>query len=169
MLNHGSFGACPRVVLQRQHELRCQMEARPVQFLVRQMPELLDASRQRLAETDRRRSAGPGLCSQRHGRREQRAAIAALPWRRRDPRDHARLQRLQQRGAVRGPAEPATLVVAEIPSPVESPQQIVDAVMSRVSPRTRIAAPGSYQQPVGRCLSHRAVGRAAAAGRGSRP
>ena len=51
MLNHGSFGACPHVVLQRQRELRCQMEARPVQFLVRQMPELLDASRQRLAET----------------------------------------------------------------------------------------------------------------------
>ena len=33
----------------------------------------------------------------------------------------------------------ATLVVAEVPSPVESPEQIVDAVMSRVGPRTRIA------------------------------
>src|SRR5208283_1242252 len=33
----------------------------------------------------------------------------------------------------------ATLVEVEIPSPVESPEQIVDVVMSRVGPRTRIA------------------------------
>src|SRR5271157_3530730 len=51
MLNHGSFGACPRALLQRQGELRCQLEAQPVQFFARQMPELLDASRQRLAQT----------------------------------------------------------------------------------------------------------------------
>ncbi len=51
MLNHGSFGACPRVLLQRQHELRGQLEAQPVQFFERRMPELLDASRQRLAQT----------------------------------------------------------------------------------------------------------------------
>lgn len=44
MLNHGAFGACPEVVLQRQRELRCRMDARPVQFLARAMQELLDAS-----------------------------------------------------------------------------------------------------------------------------
>jgi isopenicillin-N epimerase len=33
----------------------------------------------------------------------------------------------------------ASLVVAEIPSPVESPEQIIDVVLSRVTPRTRIA------------------------------
>jgi hypothetical protein len=35
MLSHGSFGVCPRVVFERQGELRRQMESRPVQFFVR--------------------------------------------------------------------------------------------------------------------------------------
>ena len=34
-LNHGSFGACPKAILDRQTELRQQMEAEPVQFLWR--------------------------------------------------------------------------------------------------------------------------------------
>ena len=50
MLNHGSFGACPRPILQRQSALRQQMEAEPVRFLVRQMQPLLDQSRQALAK-----------------------------------------------------------------------------------------------------------------------
>ena len=50
MLNHGSFGACPRPVLQRQAELRQQMEAEPVRFLVRELPSLLDQSRRAMAE-----------------------------------------------------------------------------------------------------------------------
>ena len=49
MLNHGSFGARPRAVLDCQQALRYQMEARPVHFLARQLPDLLDAARQRLA------------------------------------------------------------------------------------------------------------------------
>ena len=35
-LNHGSFGACPRVVMERQQELRARMEAQPLQFLYRE-------------------------------------------------------------------------------------------------------------------------------------
>ena len=139
MLNHGSFGACPRVVLQRQRELRCQMEARPVQFLVRQMPELLDASRQRLAETI---GADPqDLVFVSNATAGVNSVLRSLRFRAGDEilvtmhgynacNNVARFVAQQSRAA---------LVVAEIPSPVESPQQVVDAVMSRVSPRTRIA------------------------------
>src|SRR4030095_12354448 len=49
-LNHGSFGACPRVVMEAQAEYRARMERQPVRFLWRELPDLLDASRAELAQ-----------------------------------------------------------------------------------------------------------------------
>ena len=48
-LNHGSFGACPRVVLERQQEIRRELEREPVDFLVRKMTPLVDENRNALA------------------------------------------------------------------------------------------------------------------------
>ncbi|MHC5066431.1 MAG: aminotransferase class V-fold PLP-dependent enzyme, partial [Planctomycetota bacterium] len=44
-LNHGSFGACPRPVLETQTRFRERMEAQPVRFLHRELEEELDAAR----------------------------------------------------------------------------------------------------------------------------
>ena len=139
MLNHGSFGACPRAVLDRQRELRCQMEAQPVQFLVRRMPELLDASRQRLA---RAIGADPqDLAFVPNATAGVNSVLRSLSFQSGDEilvtahgynacNNVARFVARQSQ---------ATLVVAEVPSPVESPRQVIDVVMSRVTPRTRIA------------------------------
>lgn len=48
-LNHGSYGATPKVVLARQQALRAQLEAEPVRFMARELEPLLDAARARLA------------------------------------------------------------------------------------------------------------------------
>src|SRR5947207_5813940 len=48
-LNHGSFGACPREVLERQAALRAEMEAEPVRFLSRELDGRLDVARAALA------------------------------------------------------------------------------------------------------------------------
>ena len=48
-LNHGSFGACPKVVLQVQDALRLELEREPVHFIGRELSGLLDAARERLA------------------------------------------------------------------------------------------------------------------------
>ena len=44
-LNHGSFGACPRVVLDAQREWRARLESEPVLFLGRQWEGLVDEVR----------------------------------------------------------------------------------------------------------------------------
>lgn len=49
-LNHGSFGACPRVVLEKQAELRARLEREPVDFFTRFFPPRLEAARARVAE-----------------------------------------------------------------------------------------------------------------------
>jgi isopenicillin-N epimerase len=147
MLNHGAFGACPRVVSQRQQELRRQMDAQPVHFFVRQMPELLDISRQRLAETIGADSqdlafvsnATAGVnCVLRSLRFREGDEILVTPHGYNACNNAARF--VAQQGCAR-------LVIADIPSPVESPQQIVDVVMSSVSPRTRIAVVDHVSSP----------------------
>jgi isopenicillin-N epimerase len=47
-LNHGSFGACPRVVLEHQAALRAEIEREPVRFLSREIERRLDAVRAEL-------------------------------------------------------------------------------------------------------------------------
>jgi isopenicillin-N epimerase len=48
-LNHGSFGACPRPVLERCHGWQLELEREPVDFIIRRLPGLLDETRTRLA------------------------------------------------------------------------------------------------------------------------
>jgi isopenicillin-N epimerase len=48
-LNHGSFGATPRVVLERQSELRARMEREPIQFFLREGPGLWHEALERVA------------------------------------------------------------------------------------------------------------------------
>lgn len=48
-LNHGSFGACPREILEAQHHWQLEMERNPVEFLGRRSAELLFNARTVLA------------------------------------------------------------------------------------------------------------------------
>jgi len=48
-LNHGSFGACPSAILDRQTAFRHRLENQPVRFLIREMETLFDAARHKVA------------------------------------------------------------------------------------------------------------------------
>src|SRR5438552_7833299 len=48
-LNHGSFGSCPRPVLEYQQAIRDRLERQPVQFFVRDLEPLWDKARADLA------------------------------------------------------------------------------------------------------------------------
>jgi len=48
-LNHGSFGACPRPVFEVYQQWQRELEREPVEFIIRQLPDLLAESRAALA------------------------------------------------------------------------------------------------------------------------
>ena len=49
-LNHGSFGATPLAVLQKQNEYRSMMESEPVRFMTRQLEPMLWEAKESLAK-----------------------------------------------------------------------------------------------------------------------
>ena len=138
-LNHGSFGACPAEVLRHQAALRAEMEAEPVRFLSRELDDRLDAARQALAAFV---GADPGdLAFVVNATSGVNAVLRSLAFRPGDElltTDHAYNACKNTLDFVAGRAG-ARVVVARVPFPIASPAEVVDAVMARVTPRTRLA------------------------------
>ena len=146
-LNHGSFGACPRPVLEEQSALRARMERQPVQFF-RDLEGLLDSARAELAalvgaDADdltfvsnatsgvntvlRSLFLEPGdeLLTTNHAYNSCRNAL-----------------RWQEKSGVR-------MVVAQVPWPIAGPAQVVEAVLARATPRTRLVLLDHVTSPSG--------------------
>lgn len=139
MLNHGSFGACPRPVLERQAALSRQMETEPVRFLVRQLPPLLDRSRQALAELIG--CGAENLVFVSNATAGVNAVLRSLRFR---PGDELLITNHGYNACSNvaryvAQREGATVVNVETPVPVESSEQIVEAVLARLSAHTRLA------------------------------
>ena len=137
-LNHGSFGACPRHVLDYQQALRDRMEREPIRFLLRELGDMWERARSDLAafagcDADdlvfvpnattgvntilRSLALGPGdelvVTDQ-----EYNACRNALDF-------------------VAGESG-ASVVVAAVPFPLAGPDEIVDAILEKVTVRTRL-------------------------------
>jgi isopenicillin-N epimerase len=140
-LNHGSFGACPIPVLEFQSDLRARMERDAVSFLDVELPERLEYVRERVGAfiaarpedlvfvpnsttavnavlRSRQPSFHPGdeLLTTDH---EYNATLNAIAF------------------VARGSG--AKVVVANVPFPIGSPDQVIDAILDRVTQRTRLA------------------------------
>ena len=138
-LNHGSFGASPRAVLEFQQELRHRMERQPMQFFVRDLEALLDGSRAELASFV---GANPAdLVFVPNATAGINTVLRSLKFQPGDEllvTDH---EYNASRNALNFAAEQAgaNVVVAEVPFPLRSADEIVDAVLERVTSRTRLA------------------------------
>jgi len=138
-LNHGAYGACPRRVLASQQDLRDEMERQPVAFFERRYNMLLDEARERLAEF-----VGAGadgivrVANATTGVNTVLRCLALKPGDELLVTDHAYNACRNAMNEVARSAD-ATVVVAEIPFPIDSPEQVVELVLSRAGDRTAFA------------------------------
>jgi len=137
-LNHGSFGACPKAVLELQAELRAQLEAEPVQFLWRRYEDRLEPARQTLAEFVG--APATDLVFITNATVGVNAVVRSLPWASGDELLTTNLDYNACRNVLVEVAQRsgAKLVVAEVPFPLESQQQVIEAVLARVTRKTKL-------------------------------
>lgn len=138
-LNHGSFGATPTVILNYQQQLRTELEKNPVDFLARKLEKKLDIAREKLAQFI---GGDPeNLVFVPNATFGVNTVLRSLSF---APGDEILITNHTYnacRNAVNfvTSGTKVTLKVVSIPFPINSPQQIVDAILEGVSPRTRLA------------------------------
>jgi len=148
-LNHGSFGACPRAVLDAQNRLRARMECQPLQFLARDLEGLLDEARATLADFVGADAGDlafvPNVTS------GVNAVLRSIPIR----AGNEVLVTDQAYGACRNALDfaagraGATVRVVPVPFPLAGPDDVLEAVVGAVGPRTRLALLDHVSSPTG--------------------
>jgi len=137
-LNHGSFGSCPRAVLEFQQQLRDRLERQPVRFLVRELEGLWDEARQALAEF--LGADAEDLVFVPNATSGVNAVLRSLQF---GPGDELLVTDHEYnacRNALNFVADQAgaRVVVAPVPFPLHKAEEAVQAVLDQVGPRTRL-------------------------------
>jgi isopenicillin-N epimerase len=138
-LNHGSFGACPKPILELQNRLRREMEAEPVQFLWRRYEERLEPARKTVARFVGARPQD--LVFVTNATTGVNAALRSVELRSGDELlttnlDYNACHNVLVESARRVGAK---VVAAKVPFPLRKPEQVLDAVLRCVTRRTRLA------------------------------
>lgn len=135
-LNHGSFGACPREVLDEQHRFRTLLEREPVDFLDRTAPERLNQVRIRAAQF--LGANAEDLVFVPNATSGINAVLTSFPPKagsevltsnhRYDAVAHTLRRAVEFSGA--------KLIEAQVPFPLKDPQQIIAAFEAAITPQT---------------------------------
>lgn len=151
-LNHGSFGACPKPVLETQSQLRERMETEPCVFLHEELERRLDHARKELARF--LGCEGEDLAFVPNATYGVNSVLRSLRFEPQDElltTDHAYnacKNALEFAAGLWG----AKVVVAQLPFPCEGPEQLEAAFLSAVGPRTRLALLDHVTSPTGLIL-----------------
>jgi isopenicillin-N epimerase len=137
-LNHGSFGACPIAIQQKQQALRIQMEAEPVRFFALELEPLLDEARSVLADfvgADAERlafvpNATAGV----------NTVLRSLSFHPGDELLTTNHEYNASRNALNFAAQRsgATVKVVDVPFPIAGAEEAIEAILSAVTPQTRL-------------------------------
>jgi isopenicillin-N epimerase len=148
-LNHGSFGATPRLVLARQQELRDQMEAEPVRFFVRELEPLLDEARATLAGFVGAQPADIAFVQ--NATAGVNAVLRSLDLDKFDELVVTSHEYVASRNALDYVAQIAgsKVVAVDVPFPITSSEEIVAGVLASVTERTRLVLVDHVTSPTG--------------------
>jgi isopenicillin-N epimerase len=149
-LNHGTFGACPRAVLQAQTELRNRMEANPVRFFESELPALLDRAREQLADFIGA-SRAEDLAFLPNVTSGVNTVLRSLFF---EPNDELLITNHRYKAvdtAVDFVAQRSGAIkrVVDVPFPIHGPEAVIEAVLGAVNSRTRLVIIDHVTSPTG--------------------
>jgi isopenicillin-N epimerase len=137
-LNHGSFGSCPRPVMEDQQRWRQRLEREPVRFMAQDLEGLMDKARTRVATFV---GADPrNLAFVANTTTGVNAVLRSLPF---APGDELLLTNHEYNAcanAIRYVAETsgAQVKVIDVAFPCSGPDQVCEQVLAAVTPHTRL-------------------------------
>lgn len=138
-INHGTFGACPRSVMDVQSKLRDEMEREPLIFLDTELERRLDEARQPLAAFIGADPADIAFVPN-----ATTGVNAVLRWLDLRPGDEILATDHEYNACVNtirhvARAAGARTVIASVPFPLSSADEVVEAILAAATPRTRLA------------------------------
>ena len=137
-LTHGTYGAAPRVVLDAQRAWRDQLEEEPVRFLVEAYEPAMDEARRSLGAFVGADPDDLGFVSNATaGVNTVLRSLRFVPGDELLTIDHA-YNAVRNALAYAAERDGARVVVAEVPFPINSPEEVRRAVLAAVTERTRL-------------------------------
>lgn len=151
-LNHGSFGACPTVVLEAQREIRARVEREPVRFFVELLEPMLDEARMCAAAIVGADAEGIALLP--NATAGVNTVLRSLTFK---PGDELLTNTHEYNAcnnALRFVADRfgAKVITASPPFPVRSAQEVVAGVLAGVTSRTKLVMLSHVTSPTGMIL-----------------
>ena len=151
-LNHGSFGACPRPVMEEQQRWRERLEREPVRFMARDLEGLMDEARGKVAAFVGADSGDlvfvPNTTS------GVNAVLRSLSFASGDELLLTSHEYNACANAVRFVAQAAgaQVKVVDLPFPCAGPEQVTETILAAVTPHTRLALLDHVTSPTGLIL-----------------
>ena len=137
-LNHGSFGASPREILDIQSAFRLEMERKPIDFLYRNIAAQVQEARKPVAQFLNADLDGTVFVN--NATTGVNAILASFPFEEGDEI----LTTNHRYDAVRNTLDhtasrrKASVVEAKVPFPLKDAKQVIEAIRSSITPRTRL-------------------------------